>query len=191
MAIPTATSSDPHLRTISGVILRRPFGRPPYPCDDANSVQFSSRLLHCGNRWTWGRIRQPSPWAGWQFQPAKSKIPSSRGPLSATACWLHSCNFARTGNAPSLTAKMSGRWHEITASNLSIRPSDERVCIDPHLMFAPLPVQMADQQSGDEPEPMHLPRSATSAAARSIVSTVQLSARSVVMSSGREPLTIT
>jgi hypothetical protein len=80
MAIPTATSSDPHLQTIFGVILRRPFGRPPDPCDGANSGRSSSRLLHRGNRWTWGRIRQPSPWAGWQFHPAKLKIPSSRGP---------------------------------------------------------------------------------------------------------------
>jgi len=79
MAIPTATSSDPHPQTIFGVILRRPFGRLPDPCDDANSVQFSLRILHRGNRWTWGRIRQPSPWAGWQH-PAKLKILSSRGP---------------------------------------------------------------------------------------------------------------
>jgi len=81
MAIPTATSSDPHLQTIFGVILRRPFGRLPYPCDDANSGRYPSRLLHRGNRWTEGRIRQPSPWARWQ-RPAKLKIPSSRGPPS-------------------------------------------------------------------------------------------------------------
>jgi hypothetical protein len=77
VAIPTATSSDPHLQTIFGVILRRPFGRPPDPCDGANSGRSSSRLLHRGNRWTWGRIRQPSLRGRWQH-PAKLKIPSSR-----------------------------------------------------------------------------------------------------------------
>jgi hypothetical protein len=36
-------------------------------------------------------------------------------------------------------------------------PSEETICVDPRVMCAPAPIQMADQQSGDEPQPTQSP----------------------------------
>jgi hypothetical protein len=59
-----------------------------------------------------------------------------------------------------------------------ISPSEELVCVSPDLMCAPVHLQMADEQSGDGPQPRQQIRPTVTAS--STVSTIQLSARTMI-----------